>query len=124
MYKVRPNTDNVGKTSSGISIYWLLTSEIGAKNFELRYIEIPINGSTSYGTHPHEHEVYVLKGKGEVKGKDYREPLMPGDSVFIAEEEEHQWINKGDTALCFICVVPAGAEGQYKPKDSKKSKEG
>ena len=120
MHKVRPNEENVGKTSSGISIYWLLTKEIGAKNFELRYIEIPVSGKTSYGTHPHEHEVYVLKGKGIVKGKDYQEELLPGDSVFIAEDEEHQWINQGDCALCFICVVPAGAEAQYKPNVAQK----
>ena len=47
------------KTKSGNKIYWMLTQGNGAPNFELRYIEIPSNGKSSYGKHPHEHEVFV-----------------------------------------------------------------
>ena len=44
MYMTDISNENiVSKTSSGKKIYWMLASEIGAPNFELRYIEIPPN---------------------------------------------------------------------------------
>jgi len=107
----------LGQTSSGNKIFWMITSEMGAKNFELRYIEIPIEGKSSYGSHPHEHEVFIIKGSGKIIGKDYDQFLKPGMSVFVSGDEEHQWINTGTEPFGFICVVPKGAEAQFKPKN-------
>lgn len=116
------------KSASGNSICWMITSEVGAKNFELRYIEIPVNGNSSYGSHLHEHEVFIVKGKGVIKGKDYKKELKPNIAVFVPGNEEHQWLNTGDEPLGFICVVPKGAEAESKPpcieKQSKKESEG
>lgn len=110
---------NIVTSPSGNSIHWLLTKEKGMPNFELRYIEIPAGGQTSYGQHNHEHGVFIVKGNGEVKGKQsgtpYSEKLEAGRAVFIPGNEEHQWINTGDSALGIICVIPPGAEDQYKP---------
>jgi len=103
------------KSGSGNKIYWMITSEHGAKNFELRYVEIPVGGKSSYGSHPHEHEVFIIKGKGRVTGADYDEGLLPRTAVFVAGDEEHQWINEGSEPFGFICVVPIGAESEYKP---------
>ena len=100
-------------------MYWMIASEMGANNFELRYVKIPVGASCTYGKHPHEHEVFVLKGKGILKGKDCEIELKPDLAVFVAENEEHQWINTGDETLCFICVVPKGAESEYKPDISE-----
>lgn len=107
------------KTGSGNSIYWMITSEIGAKNFELRYIEIPINGKSSYGSHTHEHEVFIIKGRGRIKGKNYEKELKPLNAVFVPGNEEHQWINEGNETFGFICVVPKGAESESKPPCGK-----
>lgn len=115
MYITDINKDIMCKSDSGNSIYWMITSEIGAKNFELRYIEIPVNGKSSYGSHPHEHEVFIIKGKGIIKGKDYKKELRPMIAVFVPGNEEHQWINSGDEPFGFICVVPKGAESVSKP---------
>ncbi len=109
----------LNKTGSGNSIYWLITSEIGAKNFELRYIEIPVGGKSSYGSHKHEHEVFTIKGKGLVKGKDFEQLLEPNVAVFVPSDEEHQWVNIGNEPFGFICVVPKGAEAESKPKNKK-----
>ena len=114
------NESIVSKTSSGKKIYWMLTSEIGAPNFELRYIEIPPNVPRSRSsTHPHEHEVFIVKGKGilegEENGKAYSVELVPGQAIFIPGNEEHQWLNPYEEPLCIICVVPKGAEVESKP---------
>ena len=108
------------RSRSGKKIYWMLTSEIGAPNFELRYIEIPPNVPlSSQSKHPHEHEVFVVKGKGilqgEENGESYEVELSAGQAIFIPGNEEHQWLNPYDEPLGIICVVPKGAEAESKP---------
>jgi quercetin dioxygenase-like cupin family protein len=116
MYKVEINDTIMCRTGSGNKIYWMLTTEIGVHNYELRYIEIPPGGKSSYGHHPHEHEVFIVRGEGRLKGKFPEEALKPGTAVFIDNDEEHQWVNTSDEdPLGFICVVPKGAESESKP---------
>jgi quercetin dioxygenase-like cupin family protein len=98
----------------------MLTAEQGAPNFELRYIELPPGGKSSYGSHPHEHEVFVVQGEGRIKGREmgreYAKPFAPGIAVFVPGNEEHQWVNtRSDEPFGFICVVPKGAEAESKP---------
>jgi quercetin dioxygenase-like cupin family protein len=86
------------RTRSGNNIYWLITQENGAPNFELRYIEIPVGGKSSASSHAHEHEVFVIRGEGKVVGREangssYEKALVPGLAVFIPGDEEHQWLN-------------------------------
>lgn len=116
MYAVEINDKIMCKTRSGNKIYWMLTSEVGAPGFELRYIEIPPGGKSSYGRHPHEHEVFVVRGRGGIKGQYPEKPLQPGTAVFVPGDEEHQWVNSSATEpFGFICVVPKGAEAESKP---------
>lgn len=120
MYMTDINDDIMCKTGSGNKIYWMLTSEQGAEKFELRYIEIPAGGQSSYGKHPHEHEVFVVAGKGKIKGLYPEKELLPGTAVFVPGNEEHQWINASDAEpFGFICVVPKGAEAESKPPCGK-----
>jgi len=116
MYITDINEKNMCQSKTGNKIYWLLTTEQGAPNFEMRYIEIAAGGQTHYGHHPHEHEVFVVSGKGWVIGKDFEHELSPRMAVFIPGDEEHQFINANKTEpLSVICVVPKGAEAEYKP---------
>ncbi|MGC8778895.1 MAG: cupin domain-containing protein, partial [Candidatus Caldatribacteriaceae bacterium] len=71
---------------------------------------------SSYGSHPHEHGVFIVRGKGKIRGKDEEHVLSPGLGVFVPGDEEHQWINESTTEpFGFICVVPRGAEKEAKP---------
>jgi quercetin dioxygenase-like cupin family protein len=104
------------ETRSGNRIYWLVTSEMGAPNFEVRYIEIPPGGKSSYGSHSHEHGVFIVRGRGKIRGKEEEHPLYPGLGVFVPGNEEHQWVNESTVEpFGFICVVPKGAEKEAKP---------
>ncbi len=103
-------------TKSGNKIYWMLTSEIGAPNFEMRYIEVPPGGRTSFGHHPHEHEVFVIRGEGTIKGPHPDARLVPGTAVFVPGDEDHQFVNASEIEpFGIICIVPKGAESEYKP---------
>jgi quercetin dioxygenase-like cupin family protein len=116
MYMVGLNDEIMCRTGSGNKIYWMLTTENGAGDFELRYIELPPGGRSSYGKHSHEHEVFVVAGRGRIKGTDYEKELLSGTAVLVPGEEEHQWVNASQTEpFGFVCVVPKGAESESKP---------
>jgi len=115
MHFANKQTTKQETTKSGNAIWRLLPEAIGVPSFELRYFEVPAGGHTSYGKHPWEHEVFVLEGQGTVKGRTLdgeavAQAVGPGDAVFIAPNEEHQFVNDGDGALGFICVCPKGFE--------------
>jgi quercetin dioxygenase-like cupin family protein len=116
MHIAKLTKDIMCETKSGNKIYWMLTTEIGAQNFEMRYIEIPPGGRSSNGHHPHEHEVFIVAGSGYIKGESEENKLVPGMGVFVPGDEVHQWINASETEpFGFICVVPKGAEKESKP---------
>lgn len=115
MYLETIRDDIMCTTKSGNKVYWMLTSEHGAPNFELRYIEVPPGGHTSFGHHPHEHEVFVVRGSGLIKGAYPQREVVPGMAIFVPGGEDHQFINRGDEPLGFVCVVPKGAEAESKP---------
>ena len=121
------NENIVWKTPSGKKIHWLIPAEAGAPNFELRYVEIPPNvPKSSSASHPHEHEVFIVKGRGILQGVQDGQPceieLQPGQAIFIPGGEDHQWLNPYDKPLGIICVVPKGAESEVKPPSIKRMK--
>ena len=121
MYATDLTDENiVWTTPSGKKIHWLIPAEVGAPNFELRYVEIPPNVPlSSSASHPHEHEVFVVKGRGILQGVRDGQPceieLRPGQAIFIPGGEDHQWLTPYDEPLGIICVVPKGAEAEVKP---------
>ncbi|MEJ5185689.1 MAG: cupin domain-containing protein [Candidatus Geothermincolales bacterium] len=102
---------NPGGESRGVSLKWLIARGEGAPRFFMRLFEIEPGGHTPLHSHPWEHEVFVLSGRGEVKGSEKTFDLRPGDAAYIEEGEVHQFRNVGDTPFVFICVVPSYAEG-------------
>ncbi len=110
------NTEKTGekKSPSGVSVWWLLSEEDGTPNFELRYFELDAGQKTSGNPHPFEHEVYVIKGRGQIAGDNEVVEIKPGDAIFIFPDERHQFVNTGNEALGFICIIPNGAENHLK----------
>jgi len=102
------------KTPSGKSIWWLLPKEIGTPNFEMRYFEVRKGIESKEEKHPFEHEVFVVKGEGIIKSEGTETKVKPGDAVFIAPNEPHQFLNLKESPLGFICVIPNGCEDNRK----------
>ena len=101
-------------TPHGKRLKWLLTKEIGAPNFEMRYFEIPESAEYSEGAHPWEHEIFVVKGEGILRSGGEERVIKPGDAVFIPSDETHGFQNPWEEALGLICVIPAGCEDHVK----------
>lgn len=95
----------------GVSVRRLITREDGASNFAMRLFQVESGGHTPRHRHAHEHEVYVLSGRGSVIGAQGEESLQAGWVVFVPPQEEHQFINGGSEPLVFLCMVPAAADG-------------
>ena len=92
--------------AKGVTVRWLITKDLGAKNFAMRYFEIDVDGYTPLHNHPWEHEVFILEGEGEVMGGGESKQIMPGDVVFIPPNEMHQFKNTGKKKLKFLCLIP------------------
>jgi len=79
----------------------------GAPTFVMRVFEIQPGSATPFHTHPWEHEVYVLAGKGIARsGSDKETPIAEGDTALVPPNEQHSFLNAGKDVFRMICVVP------------------
>jgi len=78
----------------------------GAPNFVMRRIELGVGGCTPYHTHGWEHVVYILDGKGKLKGEKGDLELKPGSSALVMPNEQHQFAAEADSPLVFLCSIP------------------
>ena len=94
------------KEAPGVTVRWMISEKDGAPNFAMRVFEVEPGAASPFHTHPWEHEVFILAGRGHVKVEDGETSFQEGDAVFVAPEERHQFVNDGGTTPRFICVVP------------------
>jgi len=97
---------DAGKGASKVTVRWLITEEIGAKNFAMRLFEIESKGYTPLHVHDWEHEVFILEGEGVVFCEDEEKMFQPGDAIYIAPNEKHQFKNVGKNLVKLLCLIP------------------
>lgn len=92
--------------ANGAYMKWLIAKTDGAPNFAMRLFEIKQGGNTPLHTHPFEHEVYILEGKGifVCEGKEYE--FKKDFCIFVPGDKMHQFRNTGENSLKFLCCVP------------------
>ena len=93
----------------------LVGPEHGSNNIVMRYFRILPQGHTPYHKHNYEHVVKVQKGKGiavDAQGKEHE--LSPGQSIFIAPNEEHQVKNPFAEPFELICIIPNIEQNEQK----------
>lgn len=108
--KVFPYKDIEAKDAdegaSKLRVRWLITKDIGAKNFAMRLFEMEPVGYSPFHSHAWEHEVFILEGEGVVVGADKETKFKAGDVVFVAPNDKHQFKNNGKKTVKFLCLVP------------------
>jgi quercetin dioxygenase-like cupin family protein len=92
--------------ASKLKVRWLITKEIGAKNFAMRLFEMEPGGYSPLHEHSWEHEVFILDGEGCVFDGEKTKEFKTGDAVFIPPDERHQFKNNGKKPLKFLCLIP------------------
>lgn len=89
----------------GVALHTVI-SATEAPRFSMRVLEVAVGGSTPFHTHDWEHEVFILSGRGKVRGPGGDRQLSANDAVFVPPGEEHCFINRGDELLRFVCCIP------------------
>ena len=84
----------------------VITADDGAPRFCMRIFELEPGSSTPSHSHWWEHEAFVLSGRGVVVGEQGETPIAKDSVVFVAPDEHHCFVNKGNETLRFICVIP------------------
>ncbi len=84
----------------------VINADDGAPNYCMRVFEVEPGSSTPSHSHAWEHEVYVLSGKGVVKGEQGEVEIGKDSAVFVPPDEHHYFKNSGNEILRFICVIP------------------
>jgi len=94
----------------GVAIRRLIGAAENVPTFAMRLFEVQPGGYTPLHTHDHEHEVFIVSGRGVVKGPWGEEPLEPETAVYVPPQIEHHFLNNGDEILRFLCLVPLEAD--------------
>ena len=50
--------------------------------------------------------INILEGKGTTRNKTSESPFKKGDVFFVPPMEWHQFVNKGENPLKFLCLIP------------------
>jgi quercetin dioxygenase-like cupin family protein len=87
------------------TIRWLI-GKGEAPNFYMRLFEVEPGGEIKEHSHPWEHEIFVLEGKGIIRINGEEFEVEEGSFVYIPPCAKHYYKNTGDKPLRFICVIP------------------
>jgi len=90
----------------GVVVRDVIGAEDGAPRFCMRVFEVEPGSSTTPHTHWWEHEVFVLSGQGAVAGEQGEIPIAKDSVIFIAPDEHHYFVNKGNEPLRYILLNP------------------
>ena len=99
-----------------VKVKHLIHKGAGAEKFTLRYFSVAEGGHTPLDKHLGEHEVFVMKGMAQLKGIDRERTVRPGDAIFIASNEVHQFLNTGNEPFEFLSV--RGADELYTRRET------
>ena len=87
----------------------LIGENHGAPTFAMRQFEVAPGGYTPRHSHPYEHEIFVLEGRGEAIEGDTPHVIKSGDVLLVTPDEVHQFRNTGEGPLKFLCLIPNDA---------------
>lgn len=86
---------------------WLIGKAEKAGNFAMRYYRVGPKGFTRKEHHAYDHGILILHGEGEVLIGEEKRAFSQGDVIYIPPDVEHQLTNTGDSAMGFVCIIPA-----------------
>jgi len=94
-----------------VSVSKMVAECDGAPSSAMRLFEIEPGGNTPWHAHDWEHVIFGVEGRGALKSENGEAEFGPGDALLVEPNEEHNFVNVGDSPLKFICVVPLRGDG-------------
>jgi quercetin dioxygenase-like cupin family protein len=92
----------------GVAKRDVITADDGAPNFCMRVFVVEPGSATPSHSHPWEHEVFIISGRGVLVTEEGRTPVAKDSAIFIAPDENHCLVNNGNQPLRFVCLIPTG----------------
>ena len=90
---------------AGVRKHELIGEGEGARDYRVRYFEVPVGARTARERHAHDHGVVIVSGRARVTlGSEVHE-VGEGDVVYVAGDELHCFETIGSEPLGFVCVV-------------------
>lgn len=93
--------------SDGVQVREMITAQDGAPTFAMRVFDVTAGAATPYHSHAWEHEVYIVSGTGRVRAGGKETLFKPGDSVYIAPNEQHCFKADAGAPVQLICCIPS-----------------
>ena len=90
----------------------LLDDRCGAPNFAMRRFVIAAGGHTPQHSHDWEHEVYIVRGRGQLVTDEGEAALCADCAAFVPPGQMHQFSAAADEGMEMICMVPLGPATQ------------
>lgn len=104
----KPAVLSDGTPVKDVYVRWLIDDEHdGAKHFAMRRFEIKPQTKVPIHSHPQDHEIYILSGRGKFFNDSGKDKIVEnGDVVYISPDEKHGIENVGREDFIFLCLVP------------------
>jgi quercetin dioxygenase-like cupin family protein len=90
---------------AGVRKHELIGESEGAREYRMRYFEVPAGGRTARERHAHDHGVMIVAGRARVTLGDRTYEVGEGDVVYVPGDELHCFETLGADVLGFVCVV-------------------
>jgi quercetin dioxygenase-like cupin family protein len=90
---------------NGVRKHELIGEAEGARQYRMRYFEVPAGGRTARERHGHDHGVMIVAGRARVTLGEQTHEVGEGDVVYVPGDELHCFEALGEEPLGFVCVV-------------------
>ncbi len=98
------HSDNAGRSWRNTTRHIIKGKEEGG-GFDVRYFEVGRDGFTSLECHEHIHSVVCVRGEGYAIVGNAVHEVEEFDHIYVPANTPHQFVNTGDEAFGFLCIV-------------------
>jgi len=98
---------------TGVTIRRVISDVDGAEATVMDVFEIASGGQTPFHSHPWEHQIFVISGRGWCSDESGRREFRDGDVIYVKPGERHTFGNSGPEAVKLVCVIPKAALTAY-----------
>jgi len=90
--------------ASGTYIKWVFSPKDGAPNFSMRLFRVEAGGKIPEHSHPWEHEILVLRGRGRIRIGSEEFEVGEGSAIYVPPNEPHEYLAHEE--MLFLCMIP------------------
>jgi quercetin dioxygenase-like cupin family protein len=103
----------IEEAHTGVTIRRVISDVDGAEAAVMDVFEIAAGGQTPLHSHPWEHQIFVISGRGWCNDDSGRHAFRDGDVIHVKPGETHSFGNAGPEPVKLVCVIPKAALTAY-----------